>query len=175
MAKTCIFLIAIFLLFNLIGCVKEDAPNPDKNTRESINAEKHEILETEFRKDGELTIFSSGGDKKAEFAIEIASTEKASMQGLMYRESMEESQAMFFDPQGLANTPFWMKNTYIPLDIIFIDADNTIIHIVENTRPFSEEKIYSNGIYRYVLEINAGLAGKLGLTTGDKIIWTTEL
>ncbi|MGC9362801.1 MAG: DUF192 domain-containing protein, partial [Candidatus Syntrophosphaera sp.] len=110
----------------------------------------------------------------ARFDIEIASSEQASMQGLMYRENLDESQAMLFDPEGLANTPFWMKNTYIPLDIIFIDDDNRIMNIVENTRPFSEERIYSDGIYRYVLEINAGLSEKHGLTPGDRIEWTKE-
>lgn len=169
--------ILVLLLITLLsiiqaGCQKEAAKN--KESGESAAIHKERIPGTQFRKDGELAVVSSGGIPKARFDIEIASSEQASMQGLMYRESMDASQAMLFDPEGLANTPFWMKNTYIPLDIIFIDDDSRIINIVENTRPFSEEQIYSDGIYRYVLEINAGLSGKYGLTPGDKIEWTKE-
>ena len=74
----------------------------------------------------------------------------------MYRESMAENQGMLFDPEGASDTAFWMKNTYIPLDIIFIDINKRISYIVENTVPFSEELIEAPAIYRYVLELNAG-------------------
>lgn len=172
--KTLFLLLAILLSLSQVGCKKgKPASNGDGNG-EGKASQSETIPGTQFRKDGELAILSSGGIPKARFDIEIASSEQASMQGLMYRESMDESQAMLFDPEGLANTPFWMKNTYIPLDIIFIDDDSRIMNIVENTRPFSEERIYSDGIYRFVLEINAGLSGQFGLTPGDKVEWTKE-
>ena len=172
--RTRTILVLFILMFSIMGCVKEDSAKPDAKAGNNADSDNGAIQGTEFRKDGELFIHASDGKLKAGFEIEVASSEQASLQGLMYRESMDVSQAMFFDPRGLANTPFWMKNTYIPLDIIFIDADEKIMHIVENTRPFSEERVYSNGIYRYVLEINAGLSEEYGLRIGDRIKWTKE-
>jgi uncharacterized membrane protein (UPF0127 family) len=96
------------------------------------------------------------------------------MQGLMYREEMAPDRGMLFDPEGLSDTYFWMKNTYMPLDIIFIDADQRVLNIARDTVPFSTEQIKPDGIYRYVLEINAGLAQKHDIDVGDKIEWTTD-
>jgi uncharacterized protein len=158
-----IFWICVFMMFNTFMCsCRENKPE---------TGGEPPVSGTVFRKDGTLTVSSIGGKTKGEFDIEIADTEKASMQGLMYRESMEKNQGMLFDPQGLTKTPFWMKNTYIPLDIIFIDNDKKIMHIAENTHPYSEQTLDPEGVYRYALEINAGLSKQLEIKIGDTVSW----
>lgn len=153
-------LILLLVSLALIACSK-DQPE----------AEEQIIEGTEFRFDAILTLESANGSPKASYEIEIASSREASMQGLMYRESMEENQGMFFDPEGLSDTAFWMKNTYIPLDIIFIDTKKQVKYIVENTVPFSEKLIECPEPYRYVLELNAGQVNKNEIKIGDKIKW----
>lgn len=161
MSKFLLCLLLLATLMNLSSCRKPE-PEPTPQTDAG----------PVFRHDADLTITAPDGILRASFAVEIAATEQATRQGLMFRESMPADHAMLFDPQGLSRNPFWMKNTYLPLDIIFIDADRKILHIAENTHPFSEDAIEPGGLYRYVLEINAGLAQKQNLTIGDKVTWT---
>ncbi len=165
MARLILKASAALLLVACVACGKGKSPQA---------AAPDSIPGTTFRKDAVLTVSSSSGQTKATFDIEIAATEETTRQGLMYREKMEPGQAMLFDPQGLSRTPFWMKNTYIPLDIVFIGEDKKVMHIAGNTHPFSEDSIEPGGLYRYVLEINAGLAQKLNLNIGDTITWTNS-
>ena len=160
MRKGILFIVVFCLALGFNGCRSK----PEEKPAEPIPG-------TEFRKDATLTITSPTGDIKAVYEIEIAATEAACTQGLMYRESMAENKGMLFDPRGPSETPFWMKNTYIPLDIIFIDESRKIIYITENNTPFSEDTISPNGIYRYVLELNAGQAAKHNLKIGDLVQW----
>jgi len=159
-------LMILTLVLGLSACKREPKSPETDQTAESA------IPGTIFRKDGELSILAPDGNLRGSFGIELANTERTITQGLMYRESMASNQAMLFDPQGLSRNPFWMKNTYLPLDILFIDDERRIMHIAENTHPFSEETIQPGGIYRYVLEINAGLAHQLKLNIGDTLTWT---
>jgi uncharacterized protein len=160
-----IFWICAFMMLNTLICSCRE--------NKTETGDESPVSGTVFRKDGTLSISSADGNLKGEFDIEIAATEKASMQGLMYRESMDKNQGMLFDPQGLTKTPFWMKNTYIALDIIFIDNDKKIMHIEENTHPYSEQTLDPEGVYRYALEINAGLSKQLEIKIGDKVSWQT--
>ena len=129
------------------------------------------VSKSSFRKDAELLISAPDGTIRANFEVEIAATREETTRGLMWRESMAPNQGMLFDPHGLSNTSFWMKNTYLPLDIIFIDAERRILNIAENTHPFSEELIEPADVYRYVLEINAGTAREHNISIGDTITW----
>lgn len=165
MSRYPLCIIVLTLILSLGACNKNPKSRQDDPAENAISG-------TIFRKDGELSIQAPDGCMRGQFDIELANTEKTVNQGLMYRESMAENQAMLFDPRGLSRNPFWMKNTYIPLDILFIDDAQQIINIAENTHPFSEESIDPRGIYRHVLEINAGLAHKLNLSIGDKVTWT---
>ena len=88
--------------------------------------------------------------------IEIADTDTKREQGLMYRQSLGVNSGMLFIFDESAPHPFWMKNTYISLDILFINANKEIIYIEENTTPLSEELITSSDNSLYVLELNAG-------------------
>jgi hypothetical protein len=103
------------------------------------------------------------------FAVEIASTPEEQAKGLMFRRELPEGQGMLFDFHREQPTSFWMKNTYIPLDMIFIRGDGRILRIAENTVPLSEALVPSGGPVRAVLEVVAGTARKLGIAPGDRV------
>lgn len=158
MAKSICSLIFLLLLLSLNAC---------KKPIESSDIPSGTI----FRKDGTLTIRSVNGAVKGSFDIEIAETSDAVRQGLKYRENMADKQAMLFIFDDQQAHDFWMQDTYMPLDMLFIDEGGKIFHIAENTVPFSEELVESTGLNKYTLEIKAGMARKLKITTGDKIDW----
>jgi uncharacterized protein len=103
------------------------------------------------------------------FQVEMAITPEEKERGLMYRRELPEGQGMLFDFQFDQNVAFWMKNTYIPLDMLFIRADGRILRIAENTEPLSERNIPSGGPVRAVLEVIGGTAKKLGIAAGDRV------
>jgi uncharacterized protein len=103
------------------------------------------------------------------FAVEIADTEPAREKGLMFRKSLPEGQGMLFDFHSEQDVSFWMKNTYIPLDMIFIQGNGRILRIAENTTPLSTAIIPSGGPVRAVLEVIGGTAQKLGIEPGDRV------
>jgi uncharacterized membrane protein (UPF0127 family) len=105
----------------------------------------------------------------AVFKVEVANDHAAHEKGLMFRKSMAADAGMLFDFHATVMTTFWMKNTILPLDIIFIRADGTISSIAGNAVPYSEAPIPSSEPIRAVLEINAGRAKALGIMPGDKV------
>lgn len=114
-----------------------------------------------------LSIISKNGVHK--FSVEMAVTEAERAQGLMHRKELPEGQGMLFDFQQEQELGFWMRNTYIPLDMIFIRADGRILRIAENTTPLSEAVVPSRGRARAVLEVIGGTARKLGIAPGDEV------
>jgi uncharacterized protein len=114
-----------------------------------------------------LEIATKGGVHM--FAVEMASTPEEQAKGLMFRRHLPEGQGMLFDFHQEQPTSFWMKNTYVPLDMIFIRGDGRILRIAENTVPLSEALVTSGGPVRAVLEVNAGTARKLGIAPGDRV------
>ncbi len=103
------------------------------------------------------------------FAVEIADTDQARAKGLMFRKEMPEGRGMLFDFHRDQEVSFWMENTYIPLDMIFIRGDGKILRIAENTEPLSTKLIPSGGPIRAVLEVIGGTARKLGIAPGDRV------
>jgi uncharacterized membrane protein (UPF0127 family) len=103
------------------------------------------------------------------FGVEMAVTPDEQAKGLMFRRELPEKQGMLFDFHREQPTSFWMKNTYIPLDMIFIRADGRILRIAENTVPLSEALVPSGGPVRAVLEVIGGTAKKLGIAPGDRV------
>jgi uncharacterized membrane protein (UPF0127 family) len=103
------------------------------------------------------------------FAVEIAVTNEERARGLMYRKELAEGRGMLFDFTPDQEVSMWMQNTYISLDMIFIQGDGRILRIAENTKPLSEAIISSNGRVRGVLEVIAGTAKKFGIAPGDRV------
>jgi uncharacterized membrane protein (UPF0127 family) len=107
------------------------------------------------------------------FSVEEAKTDEERERGLMFRTSLPEGQGMIFDFSPEQNVSMWMKNTLIPLDMIFIRADGRILRIAENTKIQSEEIIPSGGPVRAVVEVIAGTARKYGIAAGDKVSYAS--
>lgn len=103
------------------------------------------------------------------FSVELATTEAEREKGLMFRKELPEGQGMLFDFHREQEVGFWMQNTYIPLDMIFIKGDGRILRIAENTEPMSTRVVPSGGPVRFVLEVIAGTARKLGIAPGDRV------
>jgi uncharacterized membrane protein (UPF0127 family) len=103
------------------------------------------------------------------FSVEMATTEEEKTNGLMYRKELPDGKGMLFDFSPEQQISMWMKNTYIPLDMIFIRADGRILRIAENTEPLSTKIISSGGLARGVLEVIAGTAQKYGIQPGDRV------
>lgn len=103
------------------------------------------------------------------FTLEFAITEPQIIKGLMHRTEMAPDAGMLFWFGDEAERAFWMKNTLIPLDMIFIRKDGTIHHIHENARPRDLTSIPSQGPVAAVLEINGGISAQLGLQPGDTV------
>lgn len=137
----------------------------------SCKEQERNSLEEEkigFTKEGELSIFKKDS-LLVNLDIEFAETDYEVQTGLMYRDSMEEKQGMLFIFPDVRVHSFYMKNTAIPLDIIFIDENLQIASFQENAKPFDETGLSSLVPIKYVLEINAGLSEKWNLEVGDQI------
>jgi uncharacterized protein len=114
----------------------------------------------------------SGGTEHS-FAIEVASTEKEKALGLMFRTELKDNQGMLFPYTVERGLQMWMHNTYIPLDMLFIRADGTIVRIEEQAEPLSDRVISSGSPVLAVLEIPGGAAARLGIKAGDKVRYPT--
>lgn len=120
-----------------------------------------------------LKIYAAGSNVlRHEFAIETADTKQKMYNGLMGRSHLDEDSGMIFDvnivPKDM-DVAMWMKDTLIPLDILFVDAEGIIFHIHANAQPFDETPIYPSKRPRAVLEINGGQVDKFGIQVGDML------
>lgn len=115
-----------------------------------------------------LIVYSDKGSEACRFDVELATTQEEQARGLMFRKSMDDRAGMFFifDREELRH--FWMRNTLIPLDMIFIDNNFLIVDIHKGAKPLDETAISSRKPARYVLEINAGKADKCRMKKGTK-------
>lgn len=123
-----------------------------------------------FRKDGELRFLNGKTNQIiSKIDVEVADSDAEREQGLMYRDTMSEQAGMLFlmGPEEIQS--FWMKNTIISLDIIYINMDRRIVSIHKNTKPFSLEPIPSVKPASFVVEVNAGYTDAFGIKVGDLI------
>ena len=103
------------------------------------------------------------------FSVELVENDADRSKGLMFRKELPEGRGMLFDFHREQDVSFWMENTYIPLDMIFIRGDGRILHIQENAEPLSTRLIPSGGPVLGVLEVIGGTARKLGIKPGDRV------
>ena len=118
-----------------------------------------------------LTIETEDGNR-FDFVVELALTPQQQGRGLMFRESLPPNGGMLFIFPRERPASFWMKNTPLPLDIIFIRSDGTIANIHEQTEPFSEDSLPSEGPVLSVLEVRGGTTAQLSIEPGDKVIYS---
>ena len=151
-------LIALYFLF-FNNDVKR-APIPVKNDKE-VEVYKH---------DGSVFFIDKDGDTISKLYVEIADDYYSQARGLMYRSSMPDTVGMLFIYEDYDFRSFWMKNTHISLDLIFIDKDLTINKVHEYAIPYSEESIVSTDKAKYVIEVNAGYTDQHKIDPGQPII-----
>ncbi len=125
----------------------------------------------DFQHEGDLWFLPSDMHDSLYVKIEFAESSSEMMQGLMYRESMNKDEGMLFIYQYNQEMNFWMKNTHIPLDMIFIDENGFVVDMHEHAVAFSEKNISSTVLSRFVLEVNEGFCEKNYIIIGDKIKW----
>ncbi|WP_143306120.1 DUF192 domain-containing protein [Chitinophaga vietnamensis] len=123
-----------------------------------------------FKKEADLAfIAKSGADTIRKIDVQLAQTDQQREDGLMYRKSMTDDQGMLFIFNDMEERSFWMKNTYISLDIIYIDDKMEIVSIQKYATPLSEQSLPSFKKAQYVLEVNGGFCDKYHIGYGDKI------
>jgi len=148
------------LLFT--ACVLPVGADPVRESPVRVQAGEPQALATET-----ITILS--GSVRHRFEVEIADTDAARMRGLMFRDSLDEDKGMLFLFDDIRMRSFWMRNTFISLDILFISPDGRIVTIARETTPRSDESIPSRGPVNGVLEIGGGLSDHLGIKEGDLV------
>lgn len=115
----------------------------------------------------QLTVVTTSG--RHVFQVEVMRTPDQRSKGLMFRRFMPADRGMLFDFERVEPVAMWMQNTFISLDMVFIRADGTVARIAEQTEPLSTRTIPSGEPVLGVLEVNAGIASKIGLKAGDKV------
>lgn len=128
------------------------------------------IREPQFKKEGELEFIHKNNKQPVrKIDVELAENRDEILQGLMYRRSMDDSKGMLFIFEQEEPQSFWMKNTVIPLDIIYVNSKMEIVKIFKNTVPFSEKSLPSEKPATYVVEVIGGYTDKYGIREGDLI------
>jgi len=115
----------------------------------------------------QLTVETANGPVR--FTVEIADDDDERNRGLMFRQSLADDHGMLFHFQQAERASFWMRNTPLSLDIIFIGVDGRILNIAERTTPYSDAPVPATGMTRGVLEIRGGRASELGIRAGDRV------
>ena len=139
-------------------------------SNESNRVQEIEITpqDIDFTRDGEVFIFKNDSLIQT-IEVKFAKNDEERALGLMYRSSMDEHQGMWFIFPEEAPRSFYMRNTEIPLDIIYLDKDKKVVSIAKNARPYDETSLPSEKPAMYVLEINGGLSDKWGIEKGDRM------
>ncbi len=128
----------------------------------AVSAHAQEAARTE-----PLAIATRGGPQR--FDVEVMRNDAERARGLMFRRSMAPNHGMLFDFERVEPVAMWMKNTYLPLDMLFIRADGTVARVAADTEPLSTATILSGEPVLAVLELNAGTAARLGIRPGDRV------
>ena len=157
------------LLFMIISPMLTPKPKSRTVNTNSNRPSTTAVTEVPFSHEGYLHFISPTGDTLKKIELEIADNEFETTRGLMDRRSMNEDRGMIFIFPNMEQRSFWMKNTYIPLDIIFVTDQMEIESIQANTTPMSQQSVPSVGPAQYVVEVNAGFTQAYGIQAGTKI------
>jgi len=128
----------------------------------------------EFNKQGELYFLSYKGDTLKRVDIEIANDDEQRKKGMMHRDTMPDDQAMLFIFEKEELLGFWMRNTILSLDMVFVNSNLEIVTIRENTNPISDRNYFPDEPAIYVVEVAAGFARRYNIKEGDKIEWSRD-
>lgn len=161
-------LAAAALVLSLAGCSTGDGATASAQTPApaQAGAAVHPVSGLKV-----IDLVVQRGGKRIPFKVELADTPEAQARGLMFRQTLGDFEGMIFPSDVPETRSFWMKNTPLSLDIIFIGADGRILNIAANTEPYSLKSVSSTGIASGVLELRAGRAAALGIVPGDKVTY----
>lgn len=151
--------LSALLLVLVAGCSKDESAAPSAQR------------DIPFTPEGVLDIYRADSTLIQRFVVELAESDEEQAQGLMYRRSLPERGGMLFVDTSETMQSFWMRNTPLPLDILFVRENGRLVNIVERTTPYSDENINSTAPAQYVLELRAGTASRLGIDSTAYILW----
>lgn len=158
------FLAGAGLALALAACSPGQSANASAQAPAAAQPARHPVSGLEVI---DLTI--DRGGRRLPFRVEVADTPEAQARGLMFRTALGDNEGMIFPSDAPEPRSFWMKNTPLSLDIIFIGPDGRILNIAANTVPYSLDSVQSKGAASAVLELRAGRAAALGIVAGDKV------
>ena len=152
-------LIVVVSALSVLGCADDETQRRTDDLRT-------------FREEGTLAFVRPPGDTLRTIAIDIADTDAERRRGLMRQRSLGYDRGMLFVFDTVDRGGMWMKNTPLPLDIIFVAPDSQVLNIARRTTPFSEEPIEPAAPRKFVVEVRAAFAQRFGLTNRTRIRWT---
>lgn len=162
------YILTVFIAISFAAC-ESDSPSSSTSGKKDAGRSEVRASGPQFKKEGELYLLKATGDTIRKIDIEIADIESERTIGLMHRRSMPDTQGMLFIFEREEPRSFWMRNTLIGLDILYIKEDGTIESIAKYCVPKSEKSIPSRGPALYVLELIEGFCDIYGVEVGDKI------
>ncbi|MBM4386308.1 MAG: DUF192 domain-containing protein [Deltaproteobacteria bacterium] len=161
------FLILSVPLF--CSCQKKNYYEPDTFRSEALKPET-----SQSGKETMEAFFINSKGEKIQVFLEIADTQAERAKGLMFRKNMPADHGMIFIFEEEEDHQFYMKNTYIPLDMIFVNSQKIIVGIVENTHPLTLDTVGVQPPSKYVIEMNAFFAAKHWIKAGDTVYWVSD-
>jgi hypothetical protein len=132
-------------------------------------------FEPQFTEEGIGAFLASNGDTVTAFRLELAESSAETTQGMMFRRSVPEGTGMLFIMPEERFQSFWMRNTYVPLDIIYLSSEGIVVSIQANAAPMNETPLPSEGPAKYVLEIAGGQSAAFGINPGMKWLWKRNM
>ncbi|MSP66241.1 MAG: DUF192 domain-containing protein [Flavobacteriaceae bacterium] len=161
------------MLLALIGLILPSVGSwfPSEPDSSQARAAEIQTMEPQFTEEGVGAFVDQNEDTIASFRLELAENAAETAQGMMYRRSVPDGSGMLFIMAEERPQSFWMRNTYVPLDIIYLKADGEVVSIQANAQPMSDMPLPSDGPAKYVLEIAGGRSAQFGIKPGLKWLW----
>jgi len=169
-----LFVVPAILAFGFVGVACSRAGEGKVGGKGGLNkspppSEPPKQDETKNKEKVVKAVFYNADGQKAQFILEVASTEAERAKGLMFRRSLQDGHGMLFVFEKEEVQTFWMKNTYIPLDMVFINANMEVVGVIESAKPLTEDTLSVPEPSLYVVEIKAYFARKHGIKKGTKV------